>query len=550
MVAIVLDHNFFNHDAQAGGFFPKTHINPGFDIDSLIKTDGKNILIEGIRGTGKTHILKMIASKCIDNYNELKILPVYISLNMVSEWQGSDIRLFRIQLYANIVSKTIETIENNKTNIGYKKSGTEKAIDILKSMFGIKNNEDIDKILNKVRDINEELLRQLTYNPEKICERSKDEAEIRSGFSTAPPVQLKFEELIRYIEEREIQKVGKTLAFENASKFIIEFFTQLKEILGCQYVFLLLDECSDPSEEAQIEVFRLLKIIRGGITSDMEKNYVYFCASVYPPYATKYPSKILGHSVNFDPGQDAGVEYLQLNELSDDYEEFFLELTRKRLEYVLGRSISDPITEIFENEGAFILASYCANGIPRRYLEILKQGYENLHQRDESGEVSKRISQRDIENAVQIVASSQILTQKNLNTDDFKIVAEIVKRMSTRNKKTETENKDKEKPLPANIYFTINYSQFQEFNNLLLQGCIHDKGRTRLKKYYKEEGSQGPLMMLDLALALSNGAIDKRRAIDIFRKDLKTNAKSGFEYCQDFDLDIFEYKNIYSEIFR
>jgi hypothetical protein len=136
-----------------------------------------------------------------------------------------------------------------------------------------------------------------------------------------------------------------------------------------------------------------------------------------------------------------------------------------------------------------------------------------------------------------------------LNTDDFKIVAEIVKRMSTRKKKTETENKDKEKPLPANIYFTINYSQFQEFNNLLLQGCIHDKGRTRLKKYYKEEGSQGPLMMLDLALALSNGAIDKRRAIDIFRKDLKINAKSGFEYCQDFDLDIFEYKDRYSEIF-
>jgi hypothetical protein len=76
----------------------------------------------------------------------------------------------------------------------------------------------------------------------------------------------------------------------------------------------------------------------------------------------------------------------------------------------------------------------------------------------------------------------------------------------------------------------------------LLQGCIHDKGRTRLKKYYKEEGSQGPLMMLDIALALSNDAIDKRRAIDIFRKDLKFNAKSGFKYCQDFDLDAFEYK--------
>jgi Cdc6-like AAA superfamily ATPase len=67
------DPNFFNHDAQAGGFFPLTHINPGFDIDSFIRGSGKNILVEGIRGTGKTHILKMIASKCIDTYPEEKI---------------------------------------------------------------------------------------------------------------------------------------------------------------------------------------------------------------------------------------------------------------------------------------------------------------------------------------------------------------------------------------------------------------------------------------------------------------------------------------------
>jgi len=210
MVAIVLDHNFFNHDAQAGGFFPKTHINPGFDIDSFIKANGKNILVEGIRGTGKTHILKMIASKCIDHYGEYNILPVYISLNMVSEWQGSDIRLFRIQLYANIVSKTIETIENNKANIGYMKSGTEKAIDILKSMFGIKSSADIDNILNRIKNINNGLLRQLTYNSEKICEKSKDETEIRSGFSSTSLIQFKFEDVIKAIEEREIQKVGKT----------------------------------------------------------------------------------------------------------------------------------------------------------------------------------------------------------------------------------------------------------------------------------------------------------------------------------------------------
>lgn len=73
-----------------------------------------------------------------------------------------------------------------------------------------------------------------------------------------------------------------------------------------------------------------------------------------------------------------------------------------------------------------------------------------------------------------------------------------------------------------------------------MQGCLHDKGRTRLKKYYKEEGAHGPLLMLDLALAYHMGVIDRRRVIAILSRDLKENAKSGYLYCQDFDLSQFK----------
>lgn len=138
------------------------------------------------------------------------------------------------------------------------------------------------------------------------------------------------------------------------------------------------------------------------------------------------------------------------------------------------------------------------------------------------------------------MVSNQILSLSKLNTKDFKIIEEISQRIAKRNRKNETENKDKEKKIPANIYFTIYRSQFSEYNHLLLQGCVHDKGRTRLKKYYKEEGSQGPLLMLDLAVAYQTGAIDKRRVISIFKKELKENARSGYEYCQDFDLNKFK----------
>lgn len=455
MVTLKLDPMFFSQDAQAGGFFPITHINPGFDIDSFARGQGKNTLVEGIRGTGKTHILKMIHSNCLQNYLDQKVLPVYVSLAKVSEWQDADIRLFRIQLYANIVNNTISTIKDNRDKIGFSRGDIGNAINSFKKMFGFSNDEDINEILNKIEIMSDELLQKLTYNRGSIIEKIRQEDELRIGAKGGQAIQLSFDDMQRIFEERLVKFIGQTLAYENASSFIIEFFKQLKIILGCKYVLLLLDECSESSDTAQIEIFRLLKLIRGASTPDMQTNYAYFCASVYPPYATNYPAKIKDDPFNFEPGQDASVEYLQLDELIDEYEKFFFELTRKRLEYFLNKPISNPIHEIFENHEAFILAAYLANGIPRRYLEILKQAYENLRQRSEPSLEVKKISQKDIDTSIQTLAGSQILSDSKLNQRDFKIIEEISQRISKRNKKTETENKEKQIPLPANVYFTI-----------------------------------------------------------------------------------------------
>jgi len=543
MPALDINPNFFNHDAQAGGFFPITHINPGLDIYAYLSGPGKNLLVEGIRGTGKTHILKMISFQALDIYEDKKILPVYFSIAKVSEWSETDIRLFRIQLYANIVAQTITTLEKHKATIGYEKSETKKAIDRIKEMFGIKTELDVDNTLNKIKDLNEKLTNELTYNSERILEKLKAERERgASGKFGTKTVQLSIDEIVKNLTESEIQSIGRTLAFENASQFIVEFFKQLEIILGCEYILLLLDECSETSKEAQLEIFRLLKLIRGAVTPDMQKNYLYFCASVYPPYSTAYPSKSSGASFNFEPGQDATVEYLQLDELSDEYEIFFTLLTQKRLEYIFNKPITEPIKEIFESNGAFILAAYGSNGIPRRFLEILKQAYDHLCQRASSDSEIVKISQKDVENAIQVVAANQILSSNKLTPEDFKIIEEIIKRISWRNRKVETENKEKDHRIPENVYFTVYRSQMTDFVNLLLQGCLHDKGRTRLKKYHKEEGVHGPLYMLDLAIAAYSGALDKRRVIEIFKHDLKENAKRGYEYCQDFDLSLFDYR--------
>ena len=127
----------------------------------------------------------------------------------------------------------------------------------------------------------------------------------------------------------------------------------------------------------------------------------------------------------------------------------------------------------------------------------------------------------------------------NLEDFDLRIIDEVVKRIAQRNKKVDTENQRKKKDIPANVYFTISRSQYRKFTPLLLQGCLHDKNRTRLKKYWKDDGSRGSLLMLDLALAFQRGAILKQKAVNIFRNDLKKNAKDGYSSCQDFDLSQF-----------
>src|SRR5208283_1439489 len=223
------------------------------------------------------------------------------------------------------------------------------------------------------------------------------------------------------------------------------------------------DECAETSKESQVEIFRLFKLIRS-LSLDMETNYVYFCASVYPPYSTNYPSQGDGHSFNFDPGQDAGVVYLQLDELADRYEHFFLEMTRKRLEYI-GYPEDDPIKAIFENEQAYYLAAYAANGIPRRYLEILTQAYEILRQKSDSDVEIKKISQKDVEDGLQSVVANQILSRNKVSDRDFNLITNIAQRLGKRNKeetakkrgrpkKLETEDKEIEIQKIQNVYFT------------------------------------------------------------------------------------------------
>lgn len=551
MPIIKLHPNFFNDDAQAGGFFANTHVNQSFDVDKFIQQRGRNCVVEGIRGTGKTHILKMVGWKYLEDFQEYRVMPVYMSVAKVSQY-SDDIQRFRMQLYANIVLESIACIEKNRAKITYgAKEDSSTALNFLRKLFRINPEKNFDATMKEIKRLNETLLQKLTYNPQNISIKHSEKETNTVQVTLFPHSGTPTAELGNESEnEKKVNFVGTNLSHENAAAFILEYFKQLKKILSLSFALILLDECSESSTQGQVEVFRLLKTIRGAaVEGDMLQNYIYFLATAYPPQGTTYPSRLRGDSFNFELGQDASVEYLQLDETLDEYESFFSELTKKRLQHLGGNGYSSETTgilDIFEHEKAFTLAAYAANGIPRRYIAILKQAYDTLQQRvsGTSSSSLEKIDIRDIEAAMQLVVSNQIMVQNKLLPRDFAILDEIVKRFSKRNKKQETQNvereKEKENVIPATVYFTINRGQLNDLAHLIIQGAVHDKDRTRVKKFYRDEAIQGELMSLDLAVAFCNGAISKTRAAEIFKNDLKRNAKAGYVWCSDFDLSAFK----------
>lgn len=497
LVPIVkLEPQFFNHDAQAGGFFPNTHINQSFDIEKFIQLSGKNGIVEGIRGTGKTHILKMVADTYLRNFPEYRVIPVYVSLAKLTQY-SDDIQRFRMQLYANIVLESINCIEQHKAAVGYfDKEDKSGALAFMKKLFKIRPDKDFEATLTEIKKLNQRLLQKLTYNPQNVTMRQADT--LKGGVQTTLGGVASAELATETETERKVDFVGTNLSHENAAEFILEYFKQLKKILKLSFSLVLLDECSETSRQGQVEVFRLLKLIRGASEADIKQNDIYFLAAAYPPQATYYPSRIQGDSFNFELSQDASVDYLQLDETIEEYESFFDELTRKRLRYLSNNTSpqGEPsVLDIFDSERAFTLAAYAANGIPRRYIEIIKQAYDNLQQRASStptGQIGK-ISFRDVEAAIQVVVSQGVLAQNRLNPRDFAYLDEIVNRFARRNKKAETENKEKKDAVPAIVYFTTSRSQINELANLIIQGAIHDKARTRVRKFYRDDAHQGEL---------------------------------------------------------
>jgi hypothetical protein len=516
-----------NNFTQVDWPFLDMHIRQIIDADISTQHVGKNVLIEGIRGTGKTRTLDKVVDKCCEKYCDLKVLPVYISLINLLEFSDSkdveNMRLFRLHFYVTIVLNSVNFIKANKElfNVTQYKSSK---ITRIATLFGIETNNDFQYTIEQVAESANKVLNYFKSNHEYL-ERTIDTA--TSAF------EVKAGNLASYKKERgkeqTIERVCRELSSDNAITIIQEYFKELKDILGLSYSLILVDDCSETNNQNQIEVFRLLKAIRN-------LKYIYFIATSNPPPFTYYPSQKKGDAFNFDLGHDASVVYLQLDETSDEYEHFFVEAT---MEWCLKNHIDlnnhkkPSHLNMFATEDAFILAAYAANGIQGRYIKIFEQARANTRTPDVKDSKTQKISLKDVETAIMCIVSQNILTRDNWSKKDFQILNKIVSSIKNRNNQQNSGNREKE-TVPTTIYFTVPHAQVNKLTNLIVSGVLHEKARTRVTNFCQDT-SKGELFSLDLAVAIYYKVINSDQIAEFFKKNLKSNAEQGYVYRLEFD---------------
>lgn len=531
--------NFFNHDAQAGGFFPQAHV--GIDISGI--GNRQNTLVEGIRGTGKTHILKMLKRFHLESFSSNRVLPIYVSLAQINEYVKKEADEFRVQLYARIVNACIETLEAEK---GFLSSDEKKVTNAFKTIwriFGLNDDIDpknIDKSIREIKSLAEELLFQLSYDLTAEQLKSTSGAEDSSSqkttlkgrlsaglFSGRATIDDSVSEKNTSSIERSVQIMGSRLIHKNAAEFIIRFLQQVQVILDLNYSLILLDECSEASPEAQIEIFRFFKAIRGSTSvSPGVEDCAFFVGSVYPKSKTNYPSRE-SDGFSFEPGQDCGMEFVQWDETDiETYFEFFENMLISRASVVLGYEdgVEQFIKDYFDSDSSFRLAAFCANGIPRRFWELTKRAYDPG---------IRKINGNRMKIAVQEIVSEQILGHKSLDQNDQEVVQHIVKILTQKNEDYRVKNRKAGGDVNAQgVYFSVLPANFGKIHNLVMQGAIHDKSRMKSRR---QSLRPHPIFGLDIAIAYTFRAIPEKDFVRVARKDFPRCPANGFANAASFE---------------
>ncbi|BAE82596.1 hypothetical protein DSY0807 [Desulfitobacterium hafniense Y51] len=451
----------------------------------------------------------------------------------LSEYETMEEDTFRIHLYTNIVKSAFDMILSYIDII--EKADDPLNLKILRldtPIWELFQNRPIIEVIQEINSLLEQLNTELLSTEAKVEEKSEKNANAEaSAWKLKLAIGNQYSKQIEYMMAR--------LSHNNASRYIIEFFKGLHEILNLNYSLILLDEISGVSDKAQTEAFRLLRLIRASTETKEGRNFLYFMGSVYPPQKTSYPSRALGYDFDFIPGEDCSMEYLEMDVLHEEYEVFFRFITEKRLIALHPESKGD-ILWLFDDEKTFLLAAFAANGLPRRYFEIVKIAYNIASKKYSSSEKVEKIDYASISSAIQTLVDSQTLNESQLTNKDFNYLEKIlIPRLTSRNLGAETRNesRDDASKLPVHLFLSISRQDRNKLANLIYRGVIHNLSRTRKSRSTNTDGEiKGIMMMLDLAVAFNYRVFNVQNAVNYFQNDLRDNAKRGYLYYSDISL--------------
>jgi hypothetical protein len=521
---ILIKKGFFYKNAKSK-FYRKSDVNLDSHIDSNLNDIGENILFEGIDGSGNTHILKRIYNHCLDNYDKLGIFPIWIDFDINPVPQDEKIT-YSLKLYRKIALLTLYYLEENKS-ILISGNNSDDNYNIIKKagacfgqFFGL-DSMHIESALLDLERSYKHLEDKLTMDQKDIYEKDsgKGGASLNadSGILSG---NISAESQV----ERATTSTKKDLNFYDYSEFILNFFTILAKILNCRHILLLLDGIYKTKGEYQTEIFRLLKLLTI-IDSHDGSNFIYFFASVYPPYLMNYTSQNGDGSFSFDFRRDSSVEFVQMCELDNNYENFFTELTQKKWLAVHNNELN--ICDLFEESSDFLLAIYCSNGLPGRYFEILEKSYDNLRERSKEIEGSNgKISSLDIKVAAKKIARDILYSEELFDLDE-QLKEDILSEV--KNLTFHDHSKS--------IYFTIDVDKVKLVKGLISKGILHDKGRNRSKRIPPDYNRN--LMMLDFSIAVNEiDTIKRMRSLTRYQLKSKAMLKNNFRDCPHISISL------------
>jgi hypothetical protein len=186
---------------------------------------------------------------------------------------------------------------------------------------------------------------------------------------------------------------------------------------------------------------------------------------------------------------------------------------------------------------------FAANGLPRRYFEILKNAYSISSKKHSTSNQLEKIDYYSVSSAIQNIVDSQILSESQLTDTDFDYLEKIIiPKLSQRNTGAETRNESRseDKKLPVHLFLSVTRSDRKKLSNLIYRGVIHNLNRTRKPRTINsgDEEKKGLMLMLDLSVAFNYRVFNIQNAINYFQEDLRNNAKRGYMYYSDITLSI------------